>query len=468
MKKLYSLLLLMLFCPIVAIGQIEILPIPVTQAISSMQSLTLVSGTGDTLQLTMHQDSLYAIVLYDDGVKVATLDTLGAIQSDKVQAISSAGLSLFEGGGSGIFVEDGGKVGVNTTSPGKLLDVNGSAIIRSGNILYLGAARLYESTDLYIRSGTSITNYQGSGGGAGNHNFNSGQAYFKSDGKVGINTTVPSHPLTVANVSGLLVTGEAVPAGTDSCVVAEVSSGDGRLKIYADDGDYATLKHSGVSTTLFTSIGSIIFDATNRLNWSGTALYPDDDNMRDVGTAAKRFNDGFFGSDLGVSTEKTIAYIDSSLKLHVQSGHGTITFTTSNSNNCYMQMNLSDYLTVTNAAAFSVGGNLLASGNLNVDGFVNGSTTSGITAVNPGGQGDGALTTEINEVSTVGAGDDAVTLPTAAIGRKVMIINNGANQLEIWPASGDDAGGGANTAITLAAGSNLHLVAYNVTNWEVM
>ncbi len=94
-------------------------------------------------------------------------------------------------------------------------------------------------------------------------------------------------------------------------------------------------------------------------------------------------------------------------------------------------------------------------------------TVVGISAVNPGGQGDGALTADINEVSVVGTTDDAVTLPGAIAGRAVTIINNGANQLEIFPASGDNLGAGVNTATSLASGVNVTFLAYNTTNWEV-
>ena len=104
---------------------------------------------------------------------------------------------------------------------------------------------------------------------------------------------------------------------------------------------------------------------------------------------------------------------------------------------------------------------------LTVDYFINHGVTAGITAVNPGGQGDGVLTKEINEVSTVGTADDAVTLPVAVAGRVCRIANNGANQLEIWPNTDDDAGAGANTAVTLAAGSNVTYIAYDGTNWEL-
>jgi hypothetical protein len=104
--------------------------------------------------------------------------------------------------------------------------------------------------------------------------------------------------------------------------------------------------------------------------------------------------------------------------------------------------------------------------NLIVDYFISHGVTADITAVNPGGQGDGVLTTEINEISTVGTADDAVTMPVAVAGRVCRIANNGANQLEIWPNTDDDVGAGANTSVTLAAGSNVTYIAYDGTNWE--
>ena len=104
-----------------------------------------------------------------------------------------------------------------------------------------------------------------------------------------------------------------------------------------------------------------------------------------------------------------------------------------------------------------------------VSGFLVSTVTAGITAANPGGQGDGALTTQINEVSTCGTASDAVTLPAApAAGSiEVTIINNGAETLEIWPATDDNLGAGANTATTLAAGANVTFVNYDATNWEI-
>jgi hypothetical protein len=91
---------------------------------------------------------------------------------------------------------------------------------------------------------------------------------------------------------------------------------------------------------------------------------------------------------------------------------------------------------------------------------------AGITASTTQTQGQGALTSSINEVSTVANANDTVTLPSAAAGMRVIIINNGANTLQIFPASGDNLGAGVDTATTLAAGSNVEYVAYDATNWE--
>jgi hypothetical protein len=79
-----------------------------------------------------------------------------------------------------------------------------------------------------------------------------------------------------------------------------------------------------------------------------------------------------------------------------------------------------------------------------------------------------ALTAEVNEVSTVANDDDTVVLPTAVAGLKIVIINNGANRLKIFPAASDNLGAGSNTALAggVATGSNITFMAYDATNWE--
>lgn len=91
--------------------------------------------------------------------------------------------------------------------------------------------------------------------------------------------------------------------------------------------------------------------------------------------------------------------------------------------------------------------------------------TGGTTQTQAGGL---ALTADINEVGTVANVDDTVVLPTATPGRRITVINNGANRLRVFPASGDNLGAGADTALAagVAAGERITFVAYDTTNWE--
>jgi hypothetical protein len=100
------------------------------------------------------------------------------------------------------------------------------------------------------------------------------------------------------------------------------------------------------------------------------------------------------------------------------------------------------------------------------DAYFTRDVNAGLTASITQSQGQGALTAEVNEVATCANDNDTVTLPSAATGMWVTVINNGAKTLQIFPASGDDLGQGVDTSTTLATGTNTIFQAYDVTNWE--
>lgn len=105
----------------------------------------------------------------------------------------------------------------------------------------------------------------------------------------------------------------------------------------------------------------------------------------------------------------------------------------------------------------------------NVAGLVRHTVVSGLTASTTQTQGQQPLTKDVNEISVCANANDTVTLPAAtAYSRTITIINNGANTLQIFPASGDNLGAGVNTATTLASGSNVQFVNYDTVNWEVV
>ena len=101
------------------------------------------------------------------------------------------------------------------------------------------------------------------------------------------------------------------------------------------------------------------------------------------------------------------------------------------------------------------------------DTFIRHSVTATITASTSQSQGNGALTSEINEIAVVAFVNDTVTLPAAIAGRKVTIINNGANILRMYPASGDNLGAGVDVFEELEPNEVIDFVAYDGTNWHV-
>lgn len=81
------------------------------------------------------------------------------------------------------------------------------------------------------------------------------------------------------------------------------------------------------------------------------------------------------------------------------------------------------------------------------------SAASAITASATQTQGQQPLTANVNEIDTVATTNDVVTLPAIKAGMPCTVINNGANTLQIYPASGEDLGAGTDTSVTVAAGS---------------
>ena len=75
-------------------------------------------------------------------------------------------------------------------------------------------------------------------------------------------------------------------------------------------------------------------------------------------------------------------------------------------------------------------------------------------------QGGCPLTDSFNVISVCGNVGDSVTLPAVfAAGTVIFIKNNGANSADVFPASGDDCGAGANTAVALASTKGIAYIA---------
>lgn len=98
------------------------------------------------------------------------------------------------------------------------------------------------------------------------------------------------------------------------------------------------------------------------------------------------------------------------------------------------------------------------------------SVEGSITAAAGGGQTNAyQLSAEYNFVSTVATTADSVKLPelsSAFIGLHILVANDGANSMNVFPFLGQDASGGTNTAVAVAAAARAEFVAKSATAWE--
>ena len=93
------------------------------------------------------------------------------------------------------------------------------------------------------------------------------------------------------------------------------------------------------------------------------------------------------------------------------------------------------------------------------------STTANVTA-GTNAQGQGALTSDLSIITTAAANPSGVTLPTATTGRRVVVVNKGANPINIFPASGATIDAlGANASIQLAVNGVMQFNASSTTQW---
>lgn len=125
-------------------------------------------------------------------------------------------------------------------------------------------------------------------------------------------------------------------------------------------------------------------------------------------------------------------------------------------------------------ASLDVTGTVAISSTLNVTGVVTFGAASiykgatGITAFATGGQTSAtALTAEVNFVTTVATAADSVKLPVAALGAKVVVFNDGANSVNIFPVSGSSIDAlGTDVAYALAAGLSREFWGKSTTVWK--
>ena len=102
-----------------------------------------------------------------------------------------------------------------------------------------------------------------------------------------------------------------------------------------------------------------------------------------------------------------------------------------------------------------------------ISGILQHSVTVGQTANTGSIQGNNPIITEFYEISVCANPGDSCTLPVAVAGQLVIVVNNGAQSADVFPASGDKIDGGSvNVAFALASGANALFICQDGTDWD--
>ena len=93
-------------------------------------------------------------------------------------------------------------------------------------------------------------------------------------------------------------------------------------------------------------------------------------------------------------------------------------------------------------------------------------STSATVTAGTNAQGQGALTSDYNIITTAAANPSGVTLPTATTGRRIIVVNRGANPINVYPATGGTIDAlAANASIQIAVGGVMMFNASSTTQW---
>ncbi len=193
---------------------------------------------------------------------------------------------------------------------------------------------------------------------------------------------------------------------------------------------------------------------------------------------------GAFSSTLAVTGTSTIAHVDATVSGVVANLdntaaaalNGMIAAERGGSVAYYIGFDASDNFALLNIAANAANLTVTDAGNVTIRGTttltdtLSRSVTNTITAGTTQTQaGATTLTTDINRVTIIGTNGDGVELPTAIAGLEILIINDDSAQtLQVWPNTSDAIDGGSADAVDtsqVSAGASRTYIAVDATNW---
>jgi hypothetical protein len=198
-------------------------------------------------------------------------------------------------------------------------------------------------------------------------------------------------------------------------------------------------------TSILVTSGNVVQEPTVAYTVAGTTL-----TFTSAPENADTIHVRYLGRTLDVAQTAIVQDADQDTKIQVEESadEDTIRFDVAGT----------EVATLTNSALTLIGTELIVP--------LTNSITAGSTQTQAGAT---VLTTGIARVTVSGTNGDGVKLPTAVAGQKVLIINDDAAQtIQVWPNTSDAIDGGSADAVdanVLGPGSSREYVASDATNW---
>ncbi|MFH1715571.1 MAG: hypothetical protein ABH857_05220 [Elusimicrobiota bacterium] len=247
------------------------------------------------------------------------------------KAIDANGLKVYDDAGHGLFVEDGGYIGIGTTNPGSALEVTGnirsSGSIQSDTTLFSGAgssnAGIYLNADTKVRivnDGTTgyiqfaTSSVLGSTADLNFTGYDGAPNYMtiKSAGNIGIGT---NNPLELLHVAGDILSDTTVQADAGDFNNLYVSSISGKSPLYVLNGVSINGQMESMTGGFKMPDGTI---ASSTNTFAGTDTY------WDRGTSDKIYYDsGNIGIGTTNPTSNLFVYGTMGAKVYVHTSSGT-------------------------------------------------------------------------------------------------------------------------------------------------
>ncbi len=211
------------------------------------------------------------------------------LQSSTITAIGAGGLAILDDGNTiGIFLEDGGQVGIATYNPAFALDVNGTSrfagAFQTDGLTTIGDSPL----DLFVFNPSTFVISDVAWGMVISTSIDGNPPLMFFDtpnSRIGIGDLTPSDKLEVQkninNVKGITIVNDMVGTSAGASLTIKSNSATGNLTVY-DDG-YTTESHFADRVVLLTAVNSDGLDLVSkgsdiRFYTSGSAT--SDEKMR--------------------------------------------------------------------------------------------------------------------------------------------------------------------------------------------